>query len=251
MIYCIGDIHGMNGLLKELLNKILPRLNAGDTLVFLGDYIDRGPDSKGVLLTLMGLKNKYRCIFLRGNHEQFMLDAAEDAARRVGKLQTIDGPTAGWLSNGGWDTLNGFGVHALDRWAQEVPHAFWEFLEATELEYVTEQYHFVHAGLVPPGVAWLTDGPLGTEPRLWIREPFLSSEADFGGRVVVFGHTPSREPLVMRNKIGIDTDACRGGALTCVVLPETFPCKPEFLQVREGAVQGRRSAFSDFPPIPK
>ena len=104
------------------------------------------------------------------------------------------------------------------------------------MEYVTKHYHFVHAGLLPPGRHWEGEG-WGLDPRLWIREPFLSSRADFDGRTVVFGHTPQMSglPLIARNKIGLDTAAVFGGPLTAAAFESDFSGRkappPRFYQV--------------------
>src|SRR5579871_4653466 len=109
--------------------------------------------------------------------------------------------TLNWLQNGGVETWFSYGVKDNLRWWEAVPDSHWAFLRETQMEYVTPRYHFVHAGLLPPGEAWEASG-WDIDPRLWIREPFLSSDADFEGRIVVFGHTPQRtgQPLIERNK---------------------------------------------------
>jgi serine/threonine protein phosphatase 1 len=245
MIYAIGDIHGQHTMLHALLEKLsnLP-LNASDTLVFLGDYIDRGENTRAVIDTLLQWRGNYpQTVFLRGNHEQLMLDARHGrGAPDVGADRAVRAElTLMWLQNGGMDTLLSYGVadfcrwaasldHSLlripaaplaefkasfERWLDVVPEAHWEFLRATQMEYVTPRFHFVHAGLLTPGKTWESEG-WTIDPRLWIREPFLSSRADFDGRTVVFGHTPQRKgrPLIHRNKIGLDTGAVFGGPLT-------------------------------------
>lgn len=218
-------------MLCNLLDKLHRQpLKSDDMLVFLGDYVDRGENTRGVLDTLIALKTEHpNCIFLRGNHESMMLEA------RAASIAPYEPPPDGrplpdiamiWLHNGGMQTLNSYGDRLEDlgmqRWWHTLPPKHWEFIETTDIEYITDRYHFVHAGIVPPGETW-TDPTL--DPRMWIREPFLRSRADFDGRVVVFGHTPQRSgrPLIHRNKVGLDTAAVFGGPLTAAVFDPEAP----------------------------
>ncbi|MDE2127105.1 MAG: serine/threonine protein phosphatase [Armatimonadetes bacterium] len=229
MLVAIGDIHGMGMMLRDLIRRIEALGLPPETpWVFLGDYVDRGEDSAGVLNTLLELQTQRPdTIFLRGNHEQLMLDAG-DASRRLvhtdpGMLVSASDAMQHWLQNGGSETLLSYQRRwtdeALEHWWDQIPEEHWEFLRATRLEYITERYHFVHAGVLPPGANWNADD-FGLDYRLWIREPFLSSKADFDGRVVVFGHSPQRNhrPMVRTNKIGLDTGAVFHGKLTAAVL---------------------------------
>jgi serine/threonine protein phosphatase 1 len=236
--YAIGDVHGKRRMLELLLQRIEADRKSHPTdswrLLFLGDYVDRGEDSRGVLDLLLVLRNRRpRPIFLRGNHEQLMLDALTGSAPEP----TVDGrflrpsqEMRNWLDNGGSETLESYKVQDYSQWEKSVPELHWKFVRETELEFVTDTHHFVHAGLLPPDETW-EGAEFGADPRLWIREPFLSSTADFEGRRVIFGHTPQRSgrPLILRNKIGIDTGAFAGGPLTCAVLEEGQ--KARFLQV--------------------
>lgn len=211
-------------MLREMLVVLssLP-LGSDDQLVFLGDYIDRGEDSRGVIKTLLALKcTRPNTVFLRGNHEQLMLDALA-----IASAQDTDDPaifneeTMLWAANGGRETLASYDIpytpDAMKDWWMHIPEEHLQFIGATTLEYITPRYHFVHAGLLPPGRRWRSTGT-DIEPRLWIRELFINSRARFGGRIVVFGHTPqlSGTPLVHNNKIGIDTGAVFGGTLTAI-----------------------------------
>ena len=241
MIYAIGDIHGQVTMLRALLDKLraLP-LKDEDTLVFIGDYVDRGEDSRAVIETLIQLKQERPdTVFLRGNHEQLMLDARFGPPPQPGLREGFilhSELMLNWLQNGGVDTLLSYDVQDFLRWWEALPESHWQFLQETQIEYVTPRYHFVHAGLLPPGETWEADG-WDIDPRLWIREPFLSSEADFEGRIVVFGHTPQMggNPLLLPNKIGIDTGAAYGGWLTCAAFApapkKRSPAPPRFYQV--------------------
>jgi serine/threonine protein phosphatase 1 len=120
-------------------------------------------------------------------------------------------------------------------WVDSIPADHWDFLEKTRFEHQIPGYHFVHAGLLPPNVSWDMGG-WGLDPRLWIRNEFLNSAADFDGRIVVFGHTPqmSGKPLVQPNKIGIDTGAVFGKALTAAIIDPTLApvaANARFLQI--------------------
>jgi len=120
---------------------------------------------------------------------------------------------------------------SFSHWLEAIPQSHWEFLRATQIEHVTPHYHFVHAGLLPPGMTSESEG-WTIDPRLWVREPFLSSRANFNGRIVVFGHTPQHKgrPLIHRNKIGLDTGAAYGGPLTAAIFDSGVHA-PSFIQV--------------------
>ena len=209
----------LNALLAEL------PLAGDDTLLFVGDYIDRGENSCAVVEKMLELRDERgeNAIFLRGNHEQMLLDALDKSAppelSEDGQFAVFDDITLLWLQNGGADTLLSYGLQNPAEWREAIPAAHIEFYRATRLEYITDAYHFVHAGIALPNQRW--EGmEHGLDSRLWIREPFLASRADYDGRLVVFGHTPqlNGRPLVMRNKIGIDTGAVFGGPLTAAAL---------------------------------
>ena len=175
-----------------------------DALVFIGDYIDRGPHSVEVVDYLIQLKNRFpEVIFLKGNHED-MLDKFISGADRFT-----------YLLNGGQQTLDSYLTKPVQSESFPIPPDHMEFFKSLRLFYETEEFIFVHAGLRPRV-------PLesqNTEDLLWIRDKFVSSKYDFGKRVI-FGHTPLKKPLVEPNKIGIDTGAVYGNALTCVQLPD-------------------------------
>ena len=243
MIYAIGDIHGQITMLTEMLDMIRCRpLRDEDEIVFLGDYIDRGEDSRAVLDLLIGFSREHEnVVFLRGNHEQLMLDARDGPAPEPAEQPGYVLHSAAmltWLQNGGVDTLLNYEVNDFACWWDFIPRSHWQFIRETQLEHLSDRYHFVHAGLLPPGKSWEGDyWDRHVDPRLWIREPFLSSRHNFDGRTVVFGHTPQRNgrPMLGRNKIGLDTGAVFGGPLTAAVFAPTVPGRrtagPEFLQV--------------------
>ncbi|CAH2601222.1 Serine/threonine protein phosphatase [Rhodovastum atsumiense] len=214
-VYAVGDVHGCSDRLRALhreINRDLVARPVADALVIhLGDYVDRGPDSAGVVETLLqpfpftGEGPGPRVINLMGNHEEMML------------MSLADADTAPvWLANGGDMALESWGVSLRTRvrqWVAAIPDRHLSFLQALPLMHAAGGYVFVHAGLRPRV-------PLTRQSRfdmLWIREPFLSFEGDLPG-VVVHGHTPEPEPVVRPHRIGIDTGACMGGALTCLVL---------------------------------
>jgi serine/threonine protein phosphatase 1 len=204
-----GDIHGAIVPLRRLLARVQPR--AEDTLIFLGDYIDRGEDSRAVLDCLMELETTYSCVFLKGNHEDMFLQAYQSMERMSPDSGLVTEEVLLWLSNGGITTLRDFG----SAWPSGL---YLEWLSKLRLYYETETHYFVHAGL-RPGVPPEESTDL---ERVWIREPFLSSDYNWGKRVV-FGHTVQLGgPLVQPNKIGIDTGAfaTRVGRLTCLILPD-------------------------------
>jgi len=199
--FVIGDIHGCLGHLEAMMQRLSPLLRPDeDALVFIGDYIDRGPNPRGVVERILKIKEEYpHVICIMGNHEDMFLTWVT-----TGKDLEL------YLYNGGGVTIESYREGGTFR----LPPSHLEFLSSLPLYHETEDYIFVHAGL-RPGV------PLERQDRfdlLWIREEFIYSRYDFG-KVVVFGHTPLRRPLVMENKIGIDTGAVYGGPLTCVELP--------------------------------
>jgi len=201
-IFAVGDIHGTFDKLTLMLDRLVIDW-AQDTLLFIGDYIDRGPQPFEVVERLVELRKQHpSTVFIRGNHEDMLLNYL------AGRDPFL------YLANGGQSTLDAYATRRRDTGAPLIPEAHIDFFESTVLYHQTEMFIFVHAGLRPKV-------PLRkqlTEDLLWIREDFIRSSYDFG-RVVVFGHTPFSEPFVGRNKIGIDTGAVYGNKLTCVELP--------------------------------
>ncbi len=227
-VYAVGDIHGCSRQLDAILARIATDPAEGITqrfLVFLGDYVDRGPDSKGVIERLLNPPAGFDVIAVRGNHDQTLLDFLADPA--------VYGV---WREFGGRDTLLSYGVtpplfdhiedfeRARNDLAAALPAAHRQFLERLVGGRRIGGYYFTHAG-VRPGVALEEQSP---EDLMWIREDFLNSRQDFGA-VVVHGHTPAPQPVVRRNRIGVDTGAYATGCLTAAVLDGD---KYRFISVR-------------------
>lgn len=218
-IYCIGDIHGRADLLHLIHEKILHDASGHkgrNTVVYLGDYVDRGEQSCQVIDTLISQPlDGFEVICLRGNHERAMLD-----------FMAFPGAAAAWLTFGGREALNSYGIALNNIPSMQHVGALAKQLEAALPEshrvFLTEtcedswqcgNYYFVHAG-IRPGI------PLdkqSQEDKLWIRNEFLDSTINHGC-IVVHGHSISSEPQILPNRIGIDTGAYHTGVLTCLVL---------------------------------
>jgi serine/threonine protein phosphatase 1 len=220
VVYAIGDIHGRLDLLHRLEEKILRDAATVDAerrlMVFLGDYIDRGEHSFGIIEHLLQAPpDSFERICLIGNHESYLLRYLDDSSVAVA-----------WLANGGRETLMSYGVsppngNEADDWPEQIqaelraglPHSHEEFLRALKVSHREGDYLFVHAG-VRPGVPLDRQDP---EDLIWIRKEFLTDQRDFGA-VVVHGHSVRPEPENLPNRIGIDTGAYKTGRLTCAVL---------------------------------
>ena len=220
-VYAIGDVHGRADLLRQLEEQIEADAAAqtdrcSNLLVFLGDYVDRGFDSRQVLEHLAGPPpDGFDRVLLLGNHDLWFRTFL--AGEPVGES---------WLRFGGDATLLSYGVPlAFDQpeearlaaaqavLASKIPDSHRELLGSLELMLSIGDYLFVHAG-IRPGV------PLDKQVEhdvVWIREPFLSWGGECG-KIIVHGHTVEDEPVLRRNRIGIDTGACFNGNLTCLVL---------------------------------
>jgi len=212
-VYAVGDIHGcLDRLvaLEALMAEDAARApEARKLIVHLGDYVDRGPDSRGVVARLAGpAPFPAERVHLMGNHEAMMRAAlaAPENPDLVGH----------WLRNGGGAALASWGIDVgtePETWEAAIPPAHRRFLGGLARRHAAGGYLFVHAG-IRPGVALDAQDP---EDLIWMREPFLSSKADHGA-VVVHGHTPVEAPVVRPNRIGLDTGAVFGRRLTCAVL---------------------------------
>lgn len=213
--YAITDIHGCSELLDALLALIEDHAAGRERrLVFLGDYVDRGPDSAAVLRTVSRLQwsEPDRVVCLMGNHERMLLDA----------LHTEDAELH-WLANGGEATLSAFGAREVS----DIPKPILDWIEGLPTLHGDGLRWYVHAGF-PPGTAPQTSRD---RDRLWIREPFLGDDYDFG-RHVVHGHTPRRDgrPEVRRFRTNLDTAAVYGGPLTAGVFGDGAGPALAFLQ---------------------
>ena len=201
-IYVVGDIHGSMDMLNRLMDVIPWRMDK-DLLIFLGDYIDRGEYGKEVVDYIIKLKRNseyVRCLL--GNHDVMFLDYLNG--------KNIDR----FMGNGGDTTLLSYGIISPDEGYDLVPKEHVLFFRSLEPYIELENYYFVHAGFRPG----LKVKEQKLEDMLWIRNDFIDSKYDFGKKVI-FGHTPMDEPLIMNNKIGIDTGAGYGEKLTCLELP--------------------------------
>ncbi|MGE3711028.1 MAG: metallophosphoesterase family protein [Hyphomicrobiaceae bacterium] len=220
-VYAVGDVHGCLPQLTALLARIgadcAARPASHVTLIFLGDYIDRGPDSAGVVETARARPDwAQETITLKGNHEEMLERFFADSCS-----------LAQWCQFGGLETLASYGLdpkevaagqifaHAKihDAFMEAFPETHDEFFAGLQHSYSAGGYFFCHAG-VRPGIPLERQRP---NDLLWIREDFLHSTADFG-RVVVHGHTRVKEPELLANRINVDTGAYSTGRLTCAVL---------------------------------
>ena len=225
-LYCVGDIHGRLDLLQEVHGKIA--LDAANfegvkTLVYLGDYIDRGMHSRQVIDSL--LENSFPDfgkVYLLGNHEQVLMQflwGNDDAIAHE------------WFRFGGLSTLVSYGVKLQGipttkelpgirtQLLEKLPASHLEFFGRLVLNYETDGYFFVHAG-IKPNIKLHLQHP---EDMLWIREEFLNSGV-FHGKVIVHGHSVTDQPELCHNRIGLDTGAYATGRLTCAVF-EGISCK--------------------------
>ena len=221
VVYAVGDVHGRLDLLQAMDRLIAEDIAAtrpeAPTVCYLGDYIDRGPHSAEVISHLARADAAPACVFLKGNHEDRMLDFLAAPAAY--------GPA--WMEFGGIEALASYGVttgrepvdgdwdRLRDELQARLPAAHLDFLRQLRLAFVWRGYVFVHAGLDP-------ERPLqAQDPRdlMWIKEPFLSSTREWSHRVV-HGHVVGPEPVFRDNRIGIDTGASRFGRLTCLVVSD-------------------------------
>ncbi|OSI69592.1 serine/threonine protein phosphatase [Bradyrhizobium canariense] len=217
-IYAIGDVHGRADLLQSLLTVIdadLARSAPERAIqVFLGDYVDRGPDSRAVIDLLIERSKSHETVCLKGNHEVFLLEVLKDPAR----LEE-------WRRYGGLLTLVSYGVNPtmnptpeqqielIEGLRRTLPPEHLSFLQQLRPSFACGDFFFVHAG-VKPGVALERQKE---EDLLWIREEFLESERRFG-KYVVHGHTPVSVPDIRSNRINIDTGAYATGNLTLLTI---------------------------------
>lgn len=206
-LIAIGDIHGCAKSLDALLERLAPTRD--DHLIFIGDYIDRGPDSKAVIDRLLRLREGQACTFLRGNHEAFMLTYLSGGDYDL------------WHVNGGISTLNSY---VLPDRRVEIPEEHADFVRETKLYYDTEDFFFVHAGLKPRQTIRENVDRYGEDVFLWERS-HLRARTLAWEKPVVCGHTPQPAPVNRDLLIAIDTGCvyhmhAQLGRLTAVRLPE-------------------------------
>lgn len=216
LTYAIGDIHGALHKLQSLIARC-ERHAAGRPLrfVFLGDYVDRGPQSRDVVRYLMEFEAQApdRVIALMGNHEAMLVSIFDGAA-----------PPEDWLKQGGAATLDSYDVAD----ARALPRDHVDWLRRLRCSHDDGRRFFVHAGIHP-------ERPLDRQDDhdlLWIREPFLSDRRDYG-RLVVHGHTPARGgvPDLRSNRLAVDTGAGYGGPLTAAVFSADATAPQGFVAV--------------------
>jgi serine/threonine protein phosphatase 1 len=219
-VYAIGDIHGRIDLLTGLFEKIDASIKSSPVEqpvhVLLGDYIDRGPNPRHVIDALIQRHRTHWLICLKGNHESY----ADQVLRDPDTL-------AEWMQAGGVSTLLSYGVKPSTRaeprtdeetvraFSQAMPQSHRLFIQSLALSFTCGDYFFTHAG-VRPGI------PLNVQREhdlLWIRDDFLLHEEGFE-KIIVHGHTPTKEPDIRSNRINIDTGAYATGRLTCLVLED-------------------------------
>jgi serine/threonine protein phosphatase 1 len=215
LTYAIGDIHGCLDKLRSLIVRCEMHAEGRPlAFVFVGDYIDRGPQSCGVIDCLIDLKMQHgeRVVALMGNHEAMALAAIDGR-----------GPARIWLAQGGVATLKSYGITE----PRELPRAHVEWLRARPLSHDDGRRLFVHAGVNPGAPLKAQDD----HDLLWIREPFLSHRGDYG-RLIVHGHTPLPDgaPDLRGNRLNLDTGAVFGGPLTAAVFDDTQTAPIGFLQ---------------------
>lgn len=225
--YAIGDLHGRLDLLKSAIAAIADHVDRRSfRLVFLGDYVDRGPDSRGVIDLLITLHASGRAICLKGNHEALMLEAV---------TSPDPGAKRRWLQNGGAETLKSYGLDPDGEFRDAIPSSHVRWIAGLPLTTADPHRIFVHAGLMPRSpVHRQTEQTL-----LWIRERFLEGDAaDFDAHVV-HGHTPvwggkpePGEPELLAHRTNLDTAAFTTGVLTVGVFDAQIPGRPvEVLRV--------------------
>jgi serine/threonine protein phosphatase 1 len=206
-LFAIGDIHGCIDELATLMRSIAP--SRGDTVVFVGDYVDRGPSANDVIELLLDAEHsEAEMVFLKGNHEDMMLSF----------LGYPGHYGESFLFNGGAQTLESYGIGETDmeEVVNRIPASHVDFLKRLGTSYYRPPYFFVHAGIAP--LRQLEEQSV--EDMLWIRQEFIFHPHQTGA-TVVFGHTPMRAVMVdLPYKLGIDTGLVYGGKLTCLEFTE-------------------------------
>jgi serine/threonine protein phosphatase 1 len=226
--FTVGDVHGRLDLLRRAVVAISEETRHGPfRVVFLGDYVDRGPDSRGVIELLMNLEERWPVTCLKGNHEELMLQAVSEPS---------DGRLERWLEFGGRETLQSYDLHVDDDLAGALPQPHLRWM--AELPTIADDKHriYVHAGLIPRMPARDQDD----STRLWIRERFLLGRAGDFEAHIVHGHTPvwerkpdPAEPELLPHRTNVDTGAFATGVLSVAVFEDEVAGGPlEIWKVR-------------------
>ncbi|SRR5579875_1347676 len=207
-VFAIGDIHGCPDELSAILRHI--DADSADTVIFMGDYVDRGPSARDVVDLLIEFKQAHpTAVFLKGNHEDMMLDF----------LGMKGNYGESFLCNGGFATMQSYDIIEdadLEQARQRMPSSHLEFLQSLETSYLRPPFLFVHAGVHPARSLEEQEA----EDLLWIRHDFILNPHALG-HTVIFGHTPMRDVLVdLPYKIGLDTGLVYGGKLSCLEFTE-------------------------------
>lgn len=234
-VYAIGDVHGCLLQLTQLLKAIKRDLKSSPVekyhIVFLGDYVDRGPDSKGVIDRLIKLQRKHANVhLLKGNHEEKLLDFLDHPEKLA----------RGFFTYGGVETALSYGVKSghLDvampnarkirsRLLDRIPENHMKFFQNLAVSVSIGDFFFCHAG-IRPGVKLKKQRD---HDLMWIRQEFIAS-SKLHEKIVVHGHTPRMKPVVRPNRINVDTKCYASGVLSCLVLEK---CKRRFIQTGKQA----------------
>lgn len=233
MIVAIGDIHGYFDKFVDLLARLIEKGYYYDEhqYIFLGDYVDGGPKSRAVIISLRLFQELHpNWVFLQGNHEHMLLDAVLWDSIHYGTPLM-------WYNQGGRQTAESYAGKELDPWnyqhgiraMQQHAQGDMAWMQSLPTIYETASFYFVHAGLQPGRLAAETSD----FDRLWLRGKFIDSPHDWGKRVV-FGHTPRLDgPLLLTNKVGLDTMHHGHGVITAAVLDDSSGKVVEFVQSHE------------------
>ena len=239
-VFAIGDIHGCKSLLEKIHNKILKKsekVEGNKILIYLGDYVDRGYKVKETIDTIINFKPKnFKCIFIRGNHEQMLLDFVNDKSESL----TV------WLYNGGAETLKSYCGREIsddllnsnskkhqtqEKFIKALPKKHLHFFNGLQFSYTWKDYFFVHAGIDP-------SRPLSKQREIdmtWTRSPeFLASNQPFE-KIIVHGHTPNKNIEKKSNRINLDTGAVYSeyGKLSCMFIDAKENSR-EFFDAKRG-----------------
>jgi serine/threonine protein phosphatase 1 len=222
-LLAIGDIHGCSRALDALLMAVRPTTE--DLIVTLGDYVDRGPDSRGVVERLMLLHGTYRVVSLRGNHELMMQAAANDQESRHF-----------WMAVGGREAMASYSPAGAAPKMEDVPEHHWRFIRKTCVDWFeTNRFFFVHANVDP-------DLPLDEQPSSALHWEYFNhfSPPHCSGKIMLCGHSEQRggRPLVLNHAICIDTWCYGGGWLTCLdALTGRFWQANQRGETRQGSIE--------------